>query len=76
MLSDYEKEFEMKVKDLVNRFSNRRFAVYYNDLLLAVFDDIDDLRYYQKQILDFEVDYFRYYDETPIVIEVKGVKNV
>ena len=70
-MSDYEKEFEMKVKDLVNRFLNRRFAVYYNDLLLAVFDDIDDLKYYQKQILDFEVDYFSYYDDCPIVIEVK-----
>ena len=64
-------EIEMKVKDLVNRFPNRKFAVYYNDLPLAVFDDIDDLKYYQKQILDFEVDYFRYYDDCPIVIEVK-----
>lgn len=66
----------MKVKDLVNRFLYRRFCVYYHDLLIAVFDDVDDLKYYQKQILDFEVDYFRYYDDCPIVIAVKGVKNV
>lgn len=70
-MSEIEKEFEMKVKDLVNRFLHRRFVVYYDDLLLAVFDDVDDLKYFQKQILDFEVDYFSYYDDRPIVIEVK-----
>lgn len=65
----------MKVKDLVNRFLYRRFAVYYNDLMIASFNDVDDLQYYQKQILDFEVEYFRYYDDCPIVIVVKGVKK-
>lgn len=65
----------MKVKDLVNRFLYRRFAVYYNDLMIASFNDVDDLQYYQKQILDFEVEYFRYYDDCPIVVVVKGVKK-
>lgn len=61
----------MKVKDLVNRFPNRRFVVFYNDLPLAVFDDIDDLEYFEKEVLDFEVKYFTYNDDCPIVIEVK-----